>query len=134
MPRKKKKQINKTAKGNRIEDVARALLEEEGWFVEKKPNVRFASKDFWGRFDFICINHRKFRLIQIKADRAKPRDLDILKDFPCPKNATKELWVYKTKTGEWTRQIIKENSNGAASLKQSPRKRSKKTSVNRSRR
>lgn len=110
MPKRKKKQINKTAKGNRIEDIARALLETEGWQVEKKPNVRFASKDFWGRFDFICVNHKGFKLVQVKADRAKPRDREILRDFPCPKNATKELWIYKTKTGKWIKEKIKEIS------------------------
>ena len=115
---KRTKQINKTAKGNRVEDMAREILEKDGWLVEKKPNVRFASKDFWNRFDFICVNHKGFKLIQVKTDRAKPRDFDILNDFPCPKNTSKELWIYKIKTGKWTIEKIKKNSNASiAALK-----------------
>ncbi|MDP3794707.1 MAG: hypothetical protein Q8R13_02135 [bacterium] len=110
MPKRKAKQINKTAKGNRVEDMAREILEKDGWMVEKKPNVRFASKDFWNRFDFICINHKGFKLIQVKTDRAKPRDREILRDFPCPKNTTKELWIYRTKTGEWLKEEITDKS------------------------
>ena len=60
--------INKKAKGNRIELLAKKRLMANGWLVDSKPNVRFQSPDLFGQFDLIAIKGGEVKLIQIKSN------------------------------------------------------------------
>lgn len=62
--------LNKNAKGNRAELAARKLLTKEGFLVEKKNTSRWASNDFWGTFDLICIQPHTglVKLVQVKTN------------------------------------------------------------------
>ena len=60
--------MSKISKGNRIERLARDILRDQGWLVERKPRVRFSSPDFFGLFDLFALKGGQVRLIQIKSN------------------------------------------------------------------
>ena len=65
--------MNTTAKGNRVEALAKKLLVKDGWLVEtkNKPNFRVrtnATQDFWNEFDLLAIRGSETRLVQVKSN------------------------------------------------------------------
>lgn len=61
--------MNKRSKGNRNELLARRILQESGYLVEKKNTSRWQGNDFWGLFDILAIHPTAAtRLIQIKSN------------------------------------------------------------------
>ena len=91
--------MNKYQKGRRNELLAKKILLEEGYLVEKKNVSRFQSEDFFGLFDLLAIKPHtgEIRLIQIKSnisDFYKARK-DIL-DWMCfneISNIDCEVWL-----------------------------------------
>jgi len=92
--------INKVAKGNRTELLARKELERLGYLVDKKPRTRFISPDLFGVFDLIAILGSTARLIQVKSNRtdfykARKEIIGWKKEhhikLPC------EVWLYEGK-------------------------------------
>lgn len=87
--KKSKKDINKTAKGTRVEYQVRDILEPLGYVVTRSA----ASK---GPFDLIAMHPTHTRLIQAKANRRPPKEeIQELLDFKAPATTSKEIWVRK---------------------------------------
>lgn len=61
--------MNKKAKGQRIENLAKKLLEEKGYLVEKKNWSKYGSPDFFGWFDLVAVKGDKVTWIQVKSNK-----------------------------------------------------------------
>jgi len=82
--------IKTKAKGTRSEKKAIKLLEATGWYC-----VRSAGS--FGLFDIIAIHPRipYVRCIQVKTNKkASKGEIELIKEFPLPRNFVKELWVF----------------------------------------
>lgn len=100
--------MNKVAKGNRIENLAKKSLEDLGWLVDKKPRTKFNSPDFFGLFDLLCIRGGDIKLIQIKSNRSdfyKARGE--IAEWAQENGITLqiEIWLYEGK-GEWRKEEL----------------------------
>ena len=83
-------------KGSRVERKVMDRLDQRGW-----ASARTAGSH--GLFDVIAWNERGFRLIQVKAGRARNLTAGERRAVlmnPVPPNATKELWRWKDRAPE----------------------------------
>ena len=61
--------VNKVAKGNRVEKLAKEyLMTKHKFILERKPRVRFQSPDFYGLFDLLGFNNTHWCLVQVKSN------------------------------------------------------------------
>jgi len=97
-------------KGNYYELKSKALLEKQGFSVERAlAKVIWIGKrpismhhDFFGLFDLIAINSRGFRLVQVKYQDKETHGWLAetrkgIAEFPSPSD-TKELHIWKQKS------------------------------------
>ena len=82
-----KRKINKVSKGRRVENLAKDLIKSYGWLVDKKVRTRFASPDFFGWFDLLCIKDSRCKMVQVKSNRS---------DFNTAKREIKK-WIEENK-------------------------------------
>lgn len=89
--------MNKHAKGARVEGLAKKKAEALGYIVERKNWNRFASKDFYGCFDLMCVHKDTGHIlfVQVKSNqtdvsraRKKIKEWELLKFFDC------QIWLY----------------------------------------
>lgn len=103
--------MDKRAKGKRLEKMASAILEVEGYFVERaNPKLMFIgpgkvisqSHDFFGKWDLICVPKSKLhtkklrafiRFIQVSVWETLSMKLKQVKDFPQGPYTT-EIWLW----------------------------------------
>ena len=80
-------------KGRRLEQRAKEELLKDGYYA-----VRTAGSK--GLFDVVGINENEFILIQIKSNRPpSQKEVDDIKNFNCPQNCLKQIWVWKDYKG-----------------------------------
>jgi hypothetical protein len=81
-----------------IESKARTELERVGYLVEIKNKSKVKGNNFWGLFNFVCIQSSAVRLIRLESDRyssyrfktqIKKWKHDNHVKIPC------EIWLYK---------------------------------------
>lgn len=92
---------------NKSETIACNQLKNEGYLVEKPRRNRFQPQDFFYCWDFIAINKKEIRFIQVSSKYFSQRsraDQEMMKSFPKPPNTKKEYWRWDKKK----RQFIKE--------------------------
>jgi Holliday junction resolvase len=93
---------NTRAKGCRIENLAKRVLESEGWLVYRVPASRMWQKeeDVFGLWDLLAVKGREYKFVQVKSNQRrdmKPLQLFAKEHFnPFVRF---ELWVYKDRTG-----------------------------------
>lgn len=84
--------MNRLAKGNRAELLAKVELTKEGYWVYRPPKTRFGDKDIFNRFDLVACKLNEIRFIQIKhkVDNVIKEYISEFTEFthlPC------EIWV-----------------------------------------
>ena len=87
---------------NKIETIAYHQLKQGGYLVEKPRRNRFQPQDFFYCWDFIAINKKEIRFIQVSSIYLSQRsraDQQLMKEFQTPPNTKKEYgrWVQKNK-------------------------------------
>ena len=100
--------INKVAKGNRNENLAKEILKNDGFLVEKKPRTKWHSPDFYSQFDLLCIHPDRIpKLVQVKStsSHASKARKDIAKWILDEKITGGffrfEVWLYEGRS-KWT--------------------------------
>ena len=84
-------------KGRNQEIKARDILLLAGYDVQLAPMPTKYSKqnDLWGLWDLAAVKHNEIRFIQVKSQMIYGIQLEPYKEWVCPDNCTKELWVFK---------------------------------------
>jgi hypothetical protein len=93
--------VNTRKKGRNRELRAKKILEDAGYDVQMAPNPTRWSKqnDLWELWDLVGINRTSIRFIQVKTNyTAKPEWIERAKEWVCPSNCSKELWIFKDGT------------------------------------
>jgi len=94
---------------NRIEKKAYQILLNQGYLVEKPRRVKWLPQDYFNCFDFIAVNDKEIRFIQVSKVPWTRRNLEYrerFENFPCPPNCRKEYWTFNRKTGDFEIKII----------------------------
>ena len=94
---------------NKSERIAYEQLKSEGYLVEKPRRSKWQPQDFFYCWDFIAINKKHIRFIQVSSKYFSQRsraNQEAMISFPTPPNATKEYWRWKRKEKEFVKQTI----------------------------
>lgn len=95
--------IKTIAKGRRIEDKVKKLLEASGYIVDRKPRLSFRatySPDLFTLFDLIAIKKNSLKFVQVKSSttpgRNAARVIAIwLKEYGClSRQIEYQVWIY----------------------------------------
>ena len=104
--------MNTVAKGNRVENKAKAyLLSTYNIHTEKKNHARYASPDFWGLFDLIGFSKSKWHVVQVKSDmssfyQARKRIAKWVLIDHIPKGTVVSVLVYKGRN-RWRMDVLR---------------------------
>ena len=83
---------------NKTEKKVYQILKKEGYTIEKAIKTRWHRTDLFGLWDFIAVNEKQIRFIQVSAKYLSSRpkeEQQAMRSFPCPAWATKEYWHWK---------------------------------------
>jgi len=83
--------------GRNNEKKARDILIKDGFDVQMSPMpTRWARQtDLWGLWDLVGVRHDSIRFVQVKTNRrVHGKNLIPFKDWVCPENCSKEIWVF----------------------------------------
>ena len=61
--------MSKVSVGRKYENLVKAIYIRNGWLVDKKVRTRFASPDFFGMFDLLCIKGEWVDFVQVKKNK-----------------------------------------------------------------
>lgn len=94
--------------GRHIENLCAKIIRKKGYYV-------ILSRNSQGVFDIIGVKKTHFLFIQCKTSRIEnlhisSKELLAIKNFSCPKNSKKEIWIRYIKQGHlpfWDKQRIK---------------------------
>ena len=79
------------AKGCRLENRARTILEKQGYYV-----IRSAGSK--GLIDLVAIRWNQVKLIQVKSRGISKAELETFMDLKVPGNVHKEIWLWDVNT------------------------------------
>lgn len=89
------KKINKIRRGKRFEKKVKEYLEKRGYFIEKKPWLKYLSKDFFNLYDFIGYNPDSDKLIFVQAKKNKKNfTYEVLKNLKLLKIKKIEILIF----------------------------------------
>ncbi len=86
---------------NKSEKIAYAQLKKEGYLIEKPRRSKWQPQDFFYCWDFIVINQKHIRFIQVSSKYLSQRsraDQERMSAFPKLPNTQKEYWRWDKKT------------------------------------
>ena len=85
---------------NKTEKKAYEILTKQGYLVEKPIRVKYQREDFFNLWDFIAVNEKEIRFIQVSekylSERTKEYQANFY-NFPLPLKITKEYWRWDKK-------------------------------------
>ena len=79
------------AKGCRLENRARTILEKQGHYV-----IRSAGSK--GLIDLVAVKWNGIKLIQVKSRGILKAEIDAIMDLKVPQNVHKEIWLWDVNT------------------------------------
>ena len=83
--------VKSYAKGCRLENRARTILEKQGHYV-----IRSAGSK--GLIDLVAVKWNGIKLIQVKSRGILKAEIDAIIDFKVPQNVHKEIWLWDVNT------------------------------------
>ena len=87
------------AKGCRLENRARTMLEKQGYYV-----IRSAGSK--GVIDLVAVSWRGIKLIQVKSRGISKAEVDAIMDLRVPQNVHKEIWLWDVNTWSFQIQVV----------------------------
>lgn len=98
--------INRVAKGSRKEKICYDQLKAEGYpLLWKTIRHKFLNIDFFGLFDVVACNGKKFRFIQVKSGYCSNEVRENIRSCKLPSNCSKEIWCWFDNEG-WRKEIL----------------------------
>lgn len=90
------------------EKLAKKMLTDAGYRVEKAVKTAWNRNDLFNLWDFIAVNKKEIRFIQVSTiylTEGSHAGKDYA-GFPCPSNCTKEFWRWDKKKKEFIVKIL----------------------------
>jgi hypothetical protein len=94
---------------NKSETIAYHQLKQAGYLVEKPRRSKWQPQDFFYCWDFIAINEKEIRFIQVSSKYFSQRsraDQERMQSFPKPPNTRKEYWRWVQKEKRFIKEIL----------------------------
>lgn len=94
---------------NKSETITYKQLRSDGYLVEKPRRNQWQPQDFFYCWDFIAINNKHIRFIQVSSKYFSQRsraDQQLMREFPRPPHTKKEYWRWNQKKKEFIKETI----------------------------
>ena len=101
--------MNAQKTGKTVEKTAYERLLAQKYWIEKPRRAKFQPQDFFYCWDFIAVNSKHIRFIQVSTKSFSERsraDKERMLAFPKPPGAIKEYWRWDGKAQRFEMQTL----------------------------